>query len=630
MSYVRKNIFGFATIAATVTLSAAIFATGCGDSGDSTAVNPLNPDKIANAITVNFKDEATLKANNVESVSWLITDGDADGDGKQLAVRKTAQKIHYTGTTTKANAALAEEATTSNDTTADNTSTSATQNDKCYVVLGVPSTIFQKMNKVTLTYIYYDKSGKIVGFGSDINEVTWNNDKSGNRYSGTVTDGNFFPEKNAQYSLTASPEFIKKYDEELAKKDPNATQADAFTTLAYNVTDGTTTANIIGLVDIDNYKDIKDYIQPEEVKVGEYPTPGRYKGVAYTTAYGAEVEVKLDRASVSGDTHSTRVYVTDRTPSKLDVNTIYQKTVLVPENVKEQGQTKTADYALGQTKATSSESKRISYGVRQLPLEVYVSDWGEGKSAKPNAYPKVDTSKVTFAVKDGTQKAFKAEDVAVENGVVKFKQSKLDAPVAFTVEAAYGQATGKLEGAKAVPATVEVGFGQEAKATDGTTSIAKDFTTKVEGDSNKDVTASLKMYARFVTGGVGGFTSYLFEIPESAGFTYPSTAALFDADSKIYNAQDATVTIATADQQKANDYSVTIKKDNQKNNLKVRFVEKDTTPYTELEQIKAFGAFTKLDIQNLLDLVIAPETQVDPTPSPTPGGNPDPDAGDQP
>ena len=175
---------------------------------------------------------------------------------------------------------------------------------------------------------------------------------------------------------------------------------------------------------------------------------------------------------------------------------------------------------------------------------------------------------------------------------------------------------------------MEVGFGQEAKATDGTTSIAKDFTTEVEGDSNKDVTASLKMYARFVTGGVGGFTSYLFEIPESAGFTYPSTAALFDADSKIYNAKDATVTIAIADQQKANDYSVTIKKNNQKNNLNVKFVEKDTTPYTD--QLKAFGAFTKLDIQSLLDLVIAPKTEVDPTPSPTPGGNPDPGADDQP
>ena len=54
MHLAKKNIFGFATIAATVTLSAAIFATGCGDSGDSTAVNPLNPDKIANAITVNY------------------------------------------------------------------------------------------------------------------------------------------------------------------------------------------------------------------------------------------------------------------------------------------------------------------------------------------------------------------------------------------------------------------------------------------------------------------------------------------------------------------------------------------------------------------------------------------------
>lgn len=610
MSYVRKNIFGFATIAATVTLSAAIFATGCGDSGDSTAVNPLNPDKIANAITVNYDadTEAALKNSKVESLRWLITDTES---GKQLASKDTVQKINYTGTTTKANAALAEENTTSDGTTADKTPTSATKNDKCYVVLGVPSTVFQNMTNVTVTAIYYDKDGHVVGFGSDINDVTWNTDKSGKKFSGTITDGNFFSEKDAQYSLTASPEFIKKYDEELAKKNPKATQADAFTTLAYNVTDGTTTANIIGLVDIDNYKDIKDYIQPEEVKVGEYPTPGRYKGVAYTPADGATVRVKLDRASVSGDTQNTKVYVTDRTPNALGVRANgYGQTVLVPENVKEQGQTKAADYTLGQTKATDSRSK-TTYGVRQLPLSVYVSDWSDGESAEPSAHPTVATDEVTFAVKDSAQKAFKAEDVAVENGVVKFKQSKLDAAVPFTVEATYGKATGKLEGVKAVPATVEVGFADKADATS--------FTTEVKGDSTKDVTTNLKMYARFVADDQVSLS--LFEIPSTAGFTYPSTAALFDADSKIYNAKDATVTIATAEQQKANDYSVTIKKSNQKNNLKVKFVEKDTTPYTE--QIKAFGAFTKLDIQNLLDLVIAPSTDA-------PGGNEDPDAGDQP
>ena len=307
------------------------------------------------------------------------------------------------------------------------------------------------------------------------------------------------------------------------------------------------------------------------------------------------------------------MYVTDRTPSALGVRADgYEQTVLVPENVKEQGQTKAADYTLGQTKATDIRSKYTTYGVRQLPLSVYVSDWSDGESVKPIAHPTVATDKVTFAVKDSAQKAFKAEDVAVENGVVKFKQSKLDAAVPFTVEATYGQATGKLEGVQAVPATVEVGFADKADATS--------FTTEVKGDSTKDVTTNLKMYARFVADQVQVSLS-LFEIPSTAGFTYPSTAALFDADNKIYNAQDATVTIATADQQKANDYSVTIKKNNQKNNLKVKFVEKDTTPYTE--QIKAFGAFTKLNIQNLLDLVIAPSTDA-------PGGNEDPDAGDQP
>lgn len=595
----KKNIFGFATIAATVTLSAAIFATGCGDSGDSTAINPLNPDKIANAITVNYdtNTEAALKNSNVESLRWLITDTES---GKQLAIRDTVQKINYTGTTTKANAALAEESTASDDTTTDKTPASATQNDKCYVVLGVPSTVFQNMTNVTVTAIYYDKDEHVVGFGSDINEVTWNNDKSGKKFSGTITDGNFFSAQNIESELVASPQFINKGE---------------VTKLAYNVTDGTNTANIIGLVDVQlNYGEDKDYY----IKPTNNGIVGAYEGVNFTKEGGVHVDAKFDKNATNT---YTQVYVTDRTPSALGVDTNgYQKTVLVPENVKEQGQTKAADYALGQTEATSSESKWTTYGVRQLPLRVYVSDWSNGESVKPIANPTVGTDKVTFAVKDSAQKAFKAEDVAVEDGVVKFKQSKLDAAVPFTVEATYGKVTGKLEGAQAVPATVEVGFASKADATS--------FTTKVEGDSTKDVTSSLKMYARFVADQVSDLS--LFEIPSTVGFTYPSTAALFDADSKIYNAKDATVTIATAEQQKANDYSVTIKKDNQKNNLNVKFVEKDTTPYAD--QIKAFGAFTKLNIQNLLDLVVAPKTEVDPTPSPSPapGGNEDPDAGDQP
>ena len=594
MHLAKKNIFGFATIAATVTLSAAIFATGCGDSGDSTAVNPLNPDKIANAITVNYDPttEAALKSSNVKSLSWIIT----DGDGKQLAVRKTAQKINYTGTTTKANAALAEEDTTSNDTTADETPASATQNDKCYVVLGVPSTVFQNMDKVTLTYIYYDKSGKIVGFGSDINEVTWNNDKSGKRYSGTVADGNFFSVEGVESELVATPEFINKGET---------------TKLAYNVTSGKDSANIIGLVDVEVGYDDEDkdyYIKPTDDGI-----VGAYKGVNFTSSNGVHVNAKFDK---NASNVYTQVFVTDRTPSALDVRTYDTKTVLVPENVKEQGQTKAADYALGQTEATSSTSKYTTYGVRQLPLIVYVSDWSDGESAKPTANLTVGTDKVTFAVRDSANKDIK--DTAVENGVVKFNQAKLDAAVPFTVVATYGEATGKLEGSKAVPATVEVGFAGKD---------ATEFTTEVKGDSTKNVTANLKMYARFVADGVDSLS--LFEIPSDAGFTYPSTAALFDGDT-IYKGEGATVTIATAEQQKANDYSVTIKKDNKVNELKVKFLEKETTPYAD--QIKAFGAFTKLNIDNLLNMVIAPKTEVDPTPSPSPapGGNEDPDAGDQP
>ena len=600
MHLAKKNIFGFATIAATVTLSAAIFATGCGDSGDSTAVNPLNPDKIANAITVNYDPttEANLINSKVESLRWIITDTDS---GKQLAIRDTAQKINYTGTTTKANAALAEEDTTSNDTTADEIPASATQNDKCYVVLGVPSTVFQKMENVTLTYIYYGEDGKVVGFGTDkLTSENWNNDKSGKRYSGTVADGNFFSVEGVESELVATPEFINKGET---------------TKLAYNVTSGKDSANIIGLVDVEVGYDDEDkdyYIKPSSNGI-----VGAYEGVNFTKESGVYVNAKFDKNATNPGTY---VYVTDCTPTALGVSTTSYRTsttVLVPENVKAEGQTKAADYALGQTTATDS-NYHTTYGIRQLPLRVYVSDWSDGQGAKPSANPTVGTDKVTFAVKDSAQKAFKAEDVAVENGVVKFKQSKLDAAVPFTVVATYGEATGKLEGSKAVPATVEVGFAGKD---------ATEFTTEVKGDSTKDVTANLKMYARFVADGVDSLS--LFEIPSDAGFTYPSTAALFDGDT-IYKGEGATVTIATADQQKANDYSVTIKKDNKVNDLKVKFLEKETTPYAD--QIKAFGAFTKLNIDNLLNMVIAPKTEVDPTPSPSPapGGNEDPDAGDQP
>ena len=600
MHLAKKNIFGFATIAATVTLSAAIFATGCGDSGDSTAVNPLNPDKIANAITVNYDPttEANLINSKVESLRWIITDTDS---GKQLAIRDTAQKINYTGTTTKANAALAEEDTTSNDTTADEIPASATQNDKCYVVLGVPSTVFQKMENVTLTYIYYGEDGKVVGFGTDkLTSENWNNDKSGKRYSGTVADGNFFSVEGVESELVATPEFINKGET---------------TKLAYNVTKGEQEANIIGLVDVEVGYDDEDkdyYIKPSSNGI-----VGAYEGVNFTKESGVYVNAKFDKNATNPGTY---VYVTDCTPTALGVSTTSYRTsttVLVPENVKAEGQTKAADYALGQTTATDS-NYHTTYGIRQLPLRVYVSDWSDGQGAKPSANPTVGTDKVTFAVKDSAQKAFKAEDVAVENGVVKFKQSKLDAAVPFTVVATYGEATGKLEGSKAVPATVEVGFAGKD---------ATEFTTEVKGDSTKDVTANLKMYARFVADGVDSLS--LFEIPSDAGFTYPSTAALFDGDT-IYKGEGATVTIATAEQQKANDYSVTIKQDNKVNELKVKFLEKETTPYAD--QIKAFGAFTKLNIDNLLNMVIAPNTEVDPTPSPSPapGGNEDPDAGDQP
>lgn len=597
MSYVRKNIFGFATIAATVTLSAAIFATGCGDSGDSTAVNPLNPDKIANAITVNYDadTEAALKSSNVESLRWLITDTES---GKQFASRDTVQKINYTGTATKANAALAEENTTSDGTTADKTPTSATKNDKCYVVLGVPSTVFQNMTNVTVTAIYYDKDGHVVGFGSDINDVTWNTDKSGKKFSGTITDGNFFSEKDAQYSLTAAPEFIKKYDEELAKKDPKATQADAFTTLAYNVTDGTTTANIIGLVDIDNYKDIKDYIQPEEVKAGEYPTPGRYKGVAYTPADGATVRVKLDRASVSGDTQNTKVYVTDRTIAgfTLDVTTEFNgsTSVLVPDNVPAKGDVKAADYSLNQKKVKlfkDGQLDKLNCAVRNIPLEIYGIEWSDGEGQIPNISIANNFDMFNFGIANkDTSKAISDSEVSVsKDGILQFKQESITGELPIVVTASYANGTKTVSdhiNIKAVHADVKVGF-QTYDTDPGVVGLLSEIS------KDKD----LGLFASFVT--ADGAFSGPFPVESSMFSTgnYPQAKLFTKGASNAFADYTGTTIKVAQDSNKKDMYKVTIAEENQDKDVYMRFGKDDA------EQSQVFSPFTAV---KFADLVIKP------------------------
>lgn len=602
----NKNIFAFATFATTAALGTALFSAGCGDSGDTTPAF-VSPDKAANAIALYYDEatQATFKNSKIDSLRWIITDNKT---GKRLAIGNNAQAITFP----------TEKTTDADKDSSVSTAKEETANDKCYVVLQMDGETFKNAEDVTVAAIYYNEKDEIAGFGSN-SDIEWNYDESKNKFNGQA-NANFFSEDVAWFDVNA-PQIVAKdgITTVYCKVAPNAEYANP--------------VNIIGLVKVELDKGGDKYIQAVDNGI-----PGQYKGIAYTDKYGTSVWPSIKTPS-GHQAPGISIHVTDRKVTGFE---IVSDDVLIPEKVDAAGTTPAVDYALGQTEAKGTIAgtqapTEVTYGIRQASLKAKATEWdsatdkGEVPAIYTNSVRDLYLDGVTYTVKDGTSVA---KDVAVADGVVSFNQKSLSEAKDFTVEGTYKGELADSKGltsnatVKAIPATVEVGFGQEAKATDGTTSIAKNFTTEVEGDSNKDVTASLKMYARFVTGGVGGFTSYLFEIPESAGFTYPSTAALFDTDSKIYNAKDATVTIATAEQQKANDYSVTIKKDNQKNNLNVKFVEKDTIPYTE--QIKAFGAFTKLDIQSLLDLVIAPETQVDPTPSPTPGGNPAPDVGDQP
>lgn len=577
MSYVRKNIFGFATIAATVTLSAAIFATGCGDSGDSTAVNPLNPDKIANAITVNYDadTEAALKSSNVESLRWLITDTES---GKQFASRDTVQKINYTGTTTKANAALAEENTTSDDTTADKTPTSATKNDKCYVVLGVPSTVFQNMTNVTVTAIYYDKDGHVVGFGSDINDVTWNTDKSGKKFSGTITDGNFFSAQNVKSELVASPQFINKGE---------------VTKLAYEVTDGTNTANIIGLVDVQLGYDDDDkdyYIKPTNDGI-----VGAYKGVNFTKESGVYVSAKFDKNATNA---YTNVYVTDRTIAgfTLDVTTEFNgsTSVLVPDNVPAKGDVKAADYSLNQKKVKlfkDGQLDKLNCAVRNIPLEIYGIEWSDGEGQIPNISIANNFDMFNFGIANkDTSKAISDSEVSVsKDGILQFKQESITGELPIVVTASYANGTKTVSdhiNIKAVHADVKVGF-QTYDTDPGVVGLLSEIS------KDKD----LGLFASFVT--ADGAFSGPFPVESSMFSTgnYPQAKLFTKGASNAFADYTGTTIKVAQDSNKKDIYKVTIAEENQDKDVYMRFGKDDA------EQSQVFSPFTAV---KFADLVIKP------------------------
>ena len=577
MSYVRKNIFGFATIAATVTLSAAIFATGCGDSGDSTAVNPLNPDKIANAITVNYDadTEAALKSSNVESLRWLITDTES---GKQFASRDTVQKINYTGTTTKANAALAEENTTSDDTTADKTPTSATKNDKCYVVLGVPSTVFQNMTNVTVTAIYYDKDGHVVGFGSDINDVTWNTDKSGKKFSGTITDGNFFSAQNVKSELVASPQFINKGE---------------VTKLAYEVTDGTNTANIIGLVDVQLGYDDDDkdyYIKPTNDGI-----VGAYKGVNFTKESGVYVSAKFDKNATNA---YTNVYVTDRTIAgfTLDVTTEFNgsTSVLVPDNVPAKGDVKAADYSLNQKKVKlfkDGQLDKLNCAVRNIPLEIYGIEWSDGEGQIPNISIANNFDMFNFGIANkDTSKAISDSEVSVsKDGILQFKQESITGELPIVVTASYANGTKTVSdhiNIKAVHADVKVGF-QTYDTDPGVVGLLSEIS------KDKD----LGLFASFVT--ADGAFSGPFPVESSMFSTgnYPQAKLFTKGASNAFADYTGTTIKVAQDSNKKDMYKVTIAEENQDKDVYMRFGKDDA------EQSQVFSPFTAV---KFADLVIKP------------------------
>lgn len=576
MHLAKKNIFGFATIAATVTLSATIFATGCGDSGDTTPAFGIanSPNTISLKYTA---DKDTLKADKINSLNWVVAkaDGTLLAKGEKLAIKNIPTEKK-------------DDKTAKVDTAKDT-----------YAVLQLTENEFKAVREagegVTVTAIYYDSTAKdtpVLGFSSNtLTTLDWNYDSSDKtKKVSAETEAKFFVEKDAAYELKAADQVIRK--DGTTKLEFIATQAEP--------------------------ADAKEGFTPIEANVIYFATPDKNdfvsitgneaKGAKYTTEDGTKVSVNLTTAS-GKQTNDATIYVTDAKISKLTIKSNYTG-VLLPE--KTTG-TNAVDYALGMTEVKGSNGSEalVTYGVGQTTMtaEVTKDDWKveADKGVAPKETITLDKD-VTYVANVGTTAA-KAEEATVDGSKINFLQVK-DFKIVGTYKTALAEKDGQVSGEAIitpVQPVVNIGLSTDAavQAQEKENKIAA-FIGEVKGEDGKEKSEALKMYAQFApkVGEVSAFKSVLFAIPE---FTYPSVAGLYtenatkDAPAYVEKFADGDFNgkykaeIVGADKQKTNDYTITVREAGL--NLKVGFGDgKEGNKYAE-EQTAAFGNYKNLQWQ---------------------------------
>ncbi len=536
----NKNIFAFATLTATAALGTALFAAGCGDSGDTTPAYPeANAKGTINLRLTDVKD--TLKANKVDTLACVIT----NKDGKRLYTTKDKVQIK-------------------NVTAADKSDKSGkidTEKDT-YATFQLDESTFKAVRSedATITAVYYNSQAtsadkdKILGFSED--QISWygtddkvasENDK---KSYGQVDSVSFFLDAaDVNHILSVAP------------AAPDIIGKGKTTKLAYKVSKGDKYANIIDFVEVKG----DEYLTKDDATI-----VGQYKGNKYTEADGIQLVAKFNGGELKSD---KPVYVTDAKISALTVTPKYPE-VLVPEKIEN------VDYALGmegkevtgipQAITPGSTPDEKTYGVRQTSVTPEVT-WDTTNGGKePAAY---DVAKlVTYAVKIGDKAAEATVATVDKNTISLLKAGTYDVvgTIAKSDLTDNKEITGKGN-VKAVKAETKVGFSTEAKVK----------TKAIEFESGaelaKSTSETYNVYAQFVENVPGGFASYFFEIPVE-GFDYPAATL----------------------KQKGNPYPATgteaaLKVTNDKNAYKLEATDKfDTTSDGDIDVEVAFTTYTKL------------------------------------
>lgn len=574
----NKNIFAFATLTATAALGTALFAAGCGDSGDTTPAYPeANAERTINLRLTDVKD--ALKAGKVDTLACVIT----KADGTRLYTPKDKVQIKNVPAADKS-----DKSGKKIDTTKDTYATFQLTEDQFKAV---------RSEDATITAVYYNSQAtgadkdKILGFSED--QITWYDTK----------DNETSDNEKKSYGQVDSVRFFLDTDdvEHILSADPYIIGKDKTTRLAYEVKkveekDGekvtTHKANIIDFVKVDDSK----YLTRDDATI-----VGQYKGAEYTEADGTQLVAEFN----GGELKSAPVYVTDAKIASITVKQKYAGVLLPKKDAK-------VDYAFGlpEVKGSNGSKGLVTYGVGQTTMtaEITPDNWKveKDKGVAPNRTITLEDKDVTYVANVGS-KAAKVEEAKVEGAKINFLKVD-DFTIVGTYKTDLAEKDGVVSGnitVTPVEPKVNVGFNTQDKVDAQTEAIAK-FLGK---DDKISKTTELKMYAQFAPTKeeAGAFTSVLFT---PTTFTYPTLAKLYatpiakDAEpfaEKVTGKEELKAEITG--EQKEGNYTVTIRESVPE--LKVGFATSDKDTKYANDQQAAFGDYKDVNFNN--DFVIVKE-----------------------